>query len=83
VRSFSYVRNQRGVEVKPGLKTTEFAFVLLFVVLQVVGSTVGFIQDPTLASIASAVVVAAYAVARGLAKQNNVEVPKDLQDPPK
>ena len=64
--------------MKPGHKTTEFAFVILFLVLQGLGLAVGFIHDPMLASIAGSVVLAAYSIARGLAKQNSVEVPADL-----
>jgi Na+/proline symporter len=54
--------------VKPGYKTTE----LYVALLTIVGSTVAALAgdlSPRYAAIASAIAAAAYAIARGLAKQ--------------
>lgn len=61
--------------MKPGFKTTEFAFAVLFAVLALLGAATGMIKDPTLATVAVAIVSAAYSIARGLAKQHGVEPP--------
>ena len=57
---------------KPGWKTTEFAFLVVFSVLSLLGVLAGQLDNPVLGSIAVAVVGAAYAIARGLAKAQGV-----------
>lgn len=66
--------------MKPGIKTTEFIFTILFAVLNLLGLATGFIKDPMLASVAIAVVGAAYSIARGLAKQHHID---DVPEMPK
>ena len=69
--------------LKPGFKTTEFAFTLVFVALSVLGVLAGQLQGPY-APIAVAVVTGAYAIARGMAKSNSVEPASSLPlEPPK
>ena len=64
--------------LKSGFKTTEFAFLIVFSVLSLLGVLAGQLKDPTMASIAVAVVGVAYTIARGMAKKNGVEPPKSL-----
>lgn len=64
--------------MKPGFKTTEFIFTVVFLALSVLYAVVGELKDPMWAGVASAVVIAAYNVARGLAKQNGASAPDAL-----
>lgn len=67
------------MSIKSGFKTTEFAFVVVFAVLALLGVLTGYITDPGLAAIATAVVGAAYAIARGLAKQYGYDASEHAQ----
>lgn len=60
---------------KSGFKTTEFAFVILFMVLDVLAILAGQLQEAQYGVVAGAIVTAAYAIARGMAKANGVEPP--------
>ena len=59
---------------KPGWKTTEFAVTVLTSLAALVASLAGYLT-PRYAAIASAVAVAGYSIARGLAKVPTPIVP--------
>ena len=68
--------------VKPGVKTSEFAVVLMFVALAVLGMLGGYLSSPY-AEIVAGVISTAYILARGLAKKAGVEPPPQFAEPPK
>jgi len=59
------------IPTTPGLKTTEFAFLVLFAVLNVLAVLAGML-DAQWSAVALAAVGIAYQIARGLAKANGV-----------
>jgi uncharacterized protein (DUF58 family) len=64
--------------MKPGYKTTEFIVTILLNVGVICAALAGSLS-PRWAAIASSVSVAAYAIARGLAKENpNITVEKKV-----
>lgn len=67
--------------MKAGWKTSEFWFVIIFAVLQMVAVGLGFITDPTISVIATGILGAVYAVARTLAKVLGYEDVPDIDIP--
>lgn len=62
-------RGHVAVETRPGIKTTEFWILVLGLVVTTIQEAVGIfkIDDPTVLKV-QGLIVAAYAIARGLAK---------------
>ena len=67
--------------MKPGFKTTEFAFLALFAVLNILAVLAGML-DAQWSAVAMAAVGIAYQIARGLAKANGVDDSKVPPPPP-
>jgi hypothetical protein len=62
--------------MKPGVKTTEFAFAVAFTALNVAMLAAGML-DPKWALLAQSAVTLGYQVLRTIAKANGIEPPKD------
>ncbi len=61
--------------MKPGFKTSELWVTVVFLVATLGAAATEHIRDPTVAAIVGAIVVAAYSIARALAKKQGASLP--------